>query len=120
MKTINNYNDLLSILDDKKMEKIFIEYLMLTIAKNKKLTEMDNQTAIMTEDEEFKFINNLECKTLNDELADLSNPKYKNVRAKSPYPRYIKGVLDTLKHMGYSEKWVDEELKAKIEEKYIK
>ena len=120
MAEIKNLADLEKLVGIKTVEKCFIEYMLLTMNKAKRLDDLENRRAIMDEDEMNKFIENIGRAELYDEVHDSKLRRGERLKMKwNGYPRYIKAIRVSLVEMGYDEQWVDTEFRDAIEMKYL-
>lgn len=120
MAEIRNLADLEKLVGIRTVEKCFIEYMLLTMNKAKRLDDLENHKAIMDEDEMNKFIENIGRMELYDEVHDSKLRIGERLKMKwNGYPRYIKAIRVSLVEMGYDEQWVDTEFRDAIEMKYL-
>lgn len=121
MKKINNLNELAQLIGNENLEKCFIEKFMLLIAQSNRQKDLDNNCAIMDENEMIDYINNIGRTELFDEIEDVYSDKYMLVRhnCPHPYPRYLKAIRVSLVEQGYDEKWVEGKFKTALENKYL-
>ena len=120
MAEIRNLADLEKLVGIRTVEKCFIEYMLLTMNKAKRLDDLENHKAIMDEDEMNKFIENIGRMELYDEVHDSKLRRGERLKMKwNGYPRYIKAIRVSLVEMGYDEQWVDTEFRDAIEMKYL-
>lgn len=120
MAEIKNLADLEKLVGIRTVEKCFIEYMLSTMNKAKRLDDLENHRAIMDEDEMNKFIENIGRSELYDEVHDSKLRRGDRLKMKwNGYPRYIKAIRVSLVEMGYDEQWVDTEFRDAIEMKYL-
>ena len=118
MEKAKNLDELVELIGMESVEKCFTEYMLSIIGKAKRLDDLENHKAVMSENEMLAFIDCIGRQELYDEIADSKSIARTSMKWDG-YPRYIKAIRVSLVAMGYDEYWVDTEFRDAIEKKYL-
>ena len=121
MNKVNNLSDLKALVGEDAVKKCFTEYVGSVLSTHKRVDDMLNNRAVMTENEMNDYIEKIGRSELFEEIDDLRNPMYAMIRRNGvPYPRYLKAILVSLVEQGYDQEWVTTNFKRSLEDKYLK